>query len=606
MLIQTFFKSLTSTSTRRRPIRRRPPASRPCLETLEDRCLPSFLPAVSYPVGVNPHAVVTGDFNGDGKLDMAVANYSSNTVSILLGKGDGTFQPAQNFATGPDQVALAVGDFNGDGKLDLVTTTHNAISVLLGNGDGTFQAPRSLVLQEQWPPGYTGPAYLPQAPSSIAVGDLNGDGKLDLVVRGQTTFTVPSSYSPYETYYYDSYVNVLLGNGDGSFTPKSAYHLDNASLPALALGDFNGDGKLDVATPVNTSEVAVTLGTGAGTLGSPSSFAVGNSPSSVAAGDVNGDGKLDLVTANSGQTDVSVLLGNGDGTFQAASNFLAGSHPNSLAMADFNRDGKIDLVTANGGGVSVLLGNGTFQAPRTFAAGAAPSSVAVGDFNGDGFPDLVVVNSGSNTVSVLLNTGDWRTLGVSGFPSPVTAGTTGNFSVTAKNADGTTDTKYTGTVHFTSTDPQAVLPVNYTFTAADAGVYTFSATLKTAGTQSITVTDTTTATLAGSETGITVNPAAASKFIITAPSSVTAGVPFSLTVTVEDAYGNVVTGYTGKIHFSSTDKTATLPANYTFTAADKGVHTFTGLILRKKGNQTIVITDKLNSSLTGSVIENVL
>src|SRR5712671_6639206 len=135
MSIHTFFKSLTSTATRRRPIRRRPP-SRLCLESLEDRCLLSFNPAVSYPVGLSPQAVVTGDFNGDGRLDLAVANYSSSTVSILLGNADGTFQAAQNFATGGAPLSLAVGDFNGDGKLDLVTVNNNDISVLLGSGNG--------------------------------------------------------------------------------------------------------------------------------------------------------------------------------------------------------------------------------------------------------------------------------------------------------------------------------------------------------------------------------------------------------------------------------------------------------------------------------------
>src|SRR6516162_5915217 len=139
MSIQTFFKSLTSTSTRPRPTCRRPPASRLWLELLEDRCLPSFLSAVNYPVGVTPVAVVTGDFNGDGKLDIAVANTDSNTVSILLGKGDGTFQPALNIATGYRPQSLAVGDLNGDGKLDIVTANANDVSVLLGNGDGTFQ-----------------------------------------------------------------------------------------------------------------------------------------------------------------------------------------------------------------------------------------------------------------------------------------------------------------------------------------------------------------------------------------------------------------------------------------------------------------------------------
>jgi hypothetical protein len=175
----------------------------------------------------------------------------------------------------------------------------------------------------------------------------------------------------------------------------------------------------------------------------------------------------------------------------------------------------------------------------------------------------------------------------------------------AEDPYGNVASGYTGTVHFTSSDARAVLPSNYTFTAADAGRHTFSATTKTAGTQSISAADTLVSALTATEGGIVVTPAAASKFLISAPSTLNVGVPFSLTLTVEDAYGNVVTGYTGTVHFSSTDAAATLPANYTFTAADKGVHTFAGLVLRKKRKQTITLTDMLNSALTGSVIENV-
>ncbi len=229
------------------------------------------------------------------------------------------------------------------------------------------------------------------------------------------------------------------------------------------------------------------------------------------------------------------------------------------------------------------------------------------DQRGPGFPRIVngtidigafEVQSGTSTQA--------SSLAVTGFPSSITAGVAGSFTVTVQNADGTTDTNYTGTVHFTSSDGQAVLPADYVFTAADAGRHTFSATLKTAGTQSITATDATTASVTGTDGGLTVNPAAASKFILTAPVSVSAGTAFSLTLTVEDAYGNVVTGYSGTVHFSSTDTKATLPKNYTFTAADKGVHTFTGLVLRKKGNQRISLTDMHNSALTGSVLVDVL
>ena len=163
-------KSRTFDSNTSGPIRRCPPASRLCLESLEDRCLLSFSPAVSYPVGVNPQAVVTGDFNGDGRLDLAVANSASNSVSILRGNANGTFQAAQNFATGAVPRSLAVGDFNKDGKLDLVTANAGAydVSVLSGNGDGTFRAPTSIGI---------GLRQL-----SVAVGDFNSDGKLDLAV----------------------------------------------------------------------------------------------------------------------------------------------------------------------------------------------------------------------------------------------------------------------------------------------------------------------------------------------------------------------------------------------------------------------------------------
>jgi hypothetical protein len=190
---------------------------------------------------------------------------------------------------------------------------------------------------------------------------------------------------------------------------------------------------------------------------------------------------------------------------------------------------------------------------------------------------------------------------VAGFPSSTTAGVAHTFTVTALNANGTVNTGYTGTVQFTSSDPQAVLPPAYTFTAADQGVHTFTVTLKAAGSQSITATDTATGSITGSESGIVIQPAAASKFVLSAPSSVSKGAKFSVTLTVEDAYGNVVTGYTGTVRFSSSDSTATLPANYTFTSADAGVHTFSNkVILRKKGTQTLTVTDTLNSALTAT------
>jgi hypothetical protein len=185
------------------------------------------------------------------------------------------------------------------------------------------------------------------------------------------------------------------------------------------------------------------------------------------------------------------------------------------------------------------------------------------------------------------------------------AGAAVTVTLTARDSFGNLATGYRGTVHFGSSDPRAILPADYTFTAADAGLHTFSATFKTAGTQSLTATDTANAAVATSQS-VTVTPAAASRLLLSAPASVKAGAKFSLTVTVVDAYGNVVTDYRGTIRFGSSDSTATLPRNYTFTAADQGVHTFTGLVLRKKGKQTITAADTLNSSLTASVSLDVL
>ena len=145
------------------------------------------------------------------------------------------------------------------------------------------------------------------------------------------------------------------------------------------------------------------------------------------------------------------------------------------------------------------------------------------------------------------------------------------------------------------------MPANYTFTAANQGVHTFSATLKTAGSQSLTITDTTTASVFGTSSDIAVTPAAATHFVITGPTSVTAGTAFSITVTALDAYGNIVTGYPGTVDFTSSDTTATLPSNYTFKADDKGVHTFTGLKLKKKGKQTITVKDTKTGSIEGAL-----
>src|SRR5439155_16178903 len=191
--------------------RRAPAEVKLSVDTLEDRSLPSFLAPVNYEVGSNPQAVVTADFNGGG-ADLAVANSSSDTVSVLPGNGDGTFGTKTDFATGASPRSLVAGDVSGDGKIDLVTANAAVVSVLRGDGAGGFAAPDSIALPGQFPPGYGGADPLAQSPQSVATGDFNGDGLLDLAVTGVTSFQQPSGYPGYYYQVDNAYVNVLLSN----------------------------------------------------------------------------------------------------------------------------------------------------------------------------------------------------------------------------------------------------------------------------------------------------------------------------------------------------------------------------------------------------------
>ncbi len=218
--------------------------------------------------------------------------------------------------------------------------------------------------------------------SRVAVGDFNGDGKADLAVANDTD---------------GNNVSVLLGNGNGTFQAAVNYASGHESSRRWRSGTSTGTARPTWPWPTLSNGVSVLLGNGNGTFQAAVSYGAGTVLLSVAVGDFNGDGKADLAVANCSSDNVSVLLGNGDGTFQAAVNYAAGTGPMSVAVGDFNGDGKADLAVANYGSnnVSVLLGNGngTFQAAVNYAAGSWPRSVAVGDFNGDGKADLAVANA---------------------------------------------------------------------------------------------------------------------------------------------------------------------------------------------------------------------
>ncbi len=358
-----------------------------------------FASPVPYPLDVGgTNSMVMGDVNGDGKPDVVVV--SDGGVSVLLGNGDGTFQPPTSYSTGGWSVAI--GDFNGDGKLDLVVAdpVDGEVYVRLGNGDGTFQAAQTV---SNYP-------FMTLVPVSVAVADVNGDGKPDLVVAGWTTS-------------YAGVVSVLLGNGDGTFQPAVTYDAGGTHAWLVAVADVNGDGHPDLIVPDSYKViegygvVGVLLGNGDGTFQPVMTYnTAGYYAYSVAVADVNGDSKPDLIVGNA-VGGMGVLLGNGDGTFRTLGNyFLAGDHETSVAIGDVNGDGKPDVVVANATvppALHVLLGNGdgTFQTPVKYSPGGwHPNSVAIVDVNADGRPDLLVANNCTardncsvGNVSVLLN-----------------------------------------------------------------------------------------------------------------------------------------------------------------------------------------------------------
>jgi hypothetical protein len=597
------------------------------LEALEDRTVPSFIAPVNYAAGTGPQAVVTADVNGDGRLDLITANAGSSNISVLLGNSNGTFGAAQTYTTGEGPAAVAVGDFNGDGKLGIVTANEgdNTVSVLLGNGDGTFQAAKSYAVGSQ--------------PVSVAVGDF--DGKLDIVTANQG----------------DDTVSLLPGNGDGTFGAAKPVASYGQPVQSVAVGDFNGDGKLDLAVALRGTDgyfgyyggyysgaspaVSVLLGNGTGAFPTsnyyplpspyevpPSSFA----PPSVSAADLNRDGKSDLIITDAGDGAVDVFMNNGNASFTGPASFNTVGGPYSVDVADVNGDGKPDLITPNGNTVSVQPGDGKggFGDPYMFTAGSGPVAAALGDYNGDGLADLAVANTSSNNVSVLLNNGYWPSLQVAatdpntGAPlSSTTAGQPFNVTVTALDPSGNvlpdfTDTVSFGTAwdtHATIIDPATGNPVPlqdfaYTFTAADHGTHTFSVDVTTAGTEPVTVSDPSAGT---TPTGpdISVYPAAIGSFLVQGfPSPLNAGQSGQFVVWAYDIYGNQATNYVGTVILSSSDPAAAFTdANtgnplvnnrYTFSpSSDFGRHYFDAT-LSTAGSQSITATDSVNSKAAGA------
>ena len=340
----------------------------------------TFGNTTSPAVSLGSFAIAVGDFDGDGRLDMVAANDSAGTVSILHNNGDGTFTVTGTPAAGPSVWSIAVGDFNGDGHPDVAVVnqifdgdnTPSTVSILLNDGHG------NLALSGTVPVGQDGDA--------IAIGDFNGDGHPDLAVGSVNAAGTAGA------------VVILLNDGSGGFTVHGYGPPLDIVADSIAVGDFNGDGALDVALVGQIGGVTVLLNDGAGNLTMDNTFTTGNLPRAVVAADFNGDGKMDLATANGGffgsPATASILLGDGKGGFAPNVEVPTGVQGRAITAGDFNGDGYPDLAVANLGDdtTSILLnnGHGVFSPGSTLATVGSPEGITTGDFDGDGRLDVAV------------------------------------------------------------------------------------------------------------------------------------------------------------------------------------------------------------------------
>lgn len=385
----------------------------------------AFKPLQNYAAGTNPVAVAVGDFNGDGKRDLAVLNSGNASVgddggvSILLGKGDGTFQPAKNNAIGKNCTGIVAGDFDGDGKDDVALVRPgdpNAndggdVTIFFGAGDGTFRQGPVMVLD-------VNPST---SNRSIVAADLNGDQKLDLVVATNVS------------------VRVLLGNGNGTFQSSAVYPPLSPPPASVRLLDLNGNGEKDIAL-VGGLAVNLLLSNGDGTFRQQPELA---NSILTATGDFNGDKKDDLVVGTlsgikvcifncppigGGQISFHLLLGAGDASFQ-----VGGEAPDASGSGDFDGDGKLDLVWNTGTQIRIFPGNadGTFQPPIIFPKNSTGTRFQVLDVNGDGAPDLVL--SDTNSIALLVNVGTDFSMSASALdPGTVSPGQSATSSLALK------------------------------------------------------------------------------------------------------------------------------------------------------------------------------
>ncbi|MDO7850967.1 T9SS type A sorting domain-containing protein [Hymenobacter convexus] len=439
----------------------------------------TFAPAATYSTGTAslPYNVALGDLNNDGRLDLVTVNQGPETAGILLGQAGGGFGAAVAYSIGTNSrpVAVAVGDVNGDGNPDVVTSNNgsNSVGVFVGNGTGGLSPVVTYA---------TGTSSSPNsAPAYVALGDVNGDGRLDIVVANNLTASV----------------GVLLGLGGGGFAAVTTYSTGVGSQPVgVALGDVNGDGRLDIVTGNSLpGTVGVLLGQAGGGFGAVASYSDGLSrPTTVALGDVNGDGRLDVLVDHETLNTVGVLLGQAGGGLALAGTYSTGTNsmPTAAVLGDVNGDSQLDIVTvlaAGSAGVLLGQGNGSFGAITNYSAGAVntPIGGALGDVNNDGRLDIVTVNNSSNDASVLLNTTAAAALTLTSL-NPTSGAVGTSITLTGTGLTGATGVRFNGTAATTFAVVNATTVTATVPTGATSGPVTVTTPSGTSNGLAFTVT----------------------------------------------------------------------------------------------------------------------
>ncbi len=421
-----------------------------------------FVNGGSTTAATTPSSGAIGDFNNDGKQDLAITNTGSNNVSIRLGNGSGGFSGTTTIAVGTSPYSVAVGDFNGDGKQDLVTANYNSnnVSILMGDGSGGFTSGGTVTVGTK--------------PYFVALGDFNNDGKQDLVTANPGNGTI----------------SVCLGNGNGTFAAAASSSV-GTNPEAIAIGDLNNDGKQDLAVVTYDNTIAIRLGNGSGGFTNAANVSTGSGAFSIVIGDFDNDGKQDLATAGSMFSSISMHTGEGNGTFVAPIVSVGvGAAPYSLAMGDFNGDGLKDLATANynANTVSIRLGQsgGGFVWAGEVATGTQPRCIMIGNLNGDSRQDLAIINESGTPVSIRLATPAFAEIDVRGNSTNIVNG-----NITPSVADhtdfGNVSSSLTRNFTIRNTGSDSLTITGITITGADSAMFvlnaiTFPLTIRTGDT----------------------------------------------------------------------------------------------------------------------------